>query len=424
MNNQTANKRQRKFLLVLPLLAFPFATFFFWSLGGGTGAQAKSLPQKEGLNIQLPAARLKADSDENKLSFYQQAEKDSLKLKEAIKDDPYYKQDSASGLNPDSNGKIAAIENTSSALHSFPGSYSSKNSLASNEAQVDEKLAILKQQLNHPQPAAKPDYSNSEQGLGDRSLQQLQEAMQKANTGTTDDPEMKQLSSMLDKIQEIQHPELVQKRLQEQSLTNKGQVYPVSASGNEHIISTLQGNNSQDFIFPERANGFYSLNNTDAITDTANAISAAVYESQTLVTGATIKLQLTNDIYINGLLIPKDNFVFGVASLSGERLIVKINSIRYRNSIFPVDLTVYDMDGAEGIYIPGAITRDVAKESADQSIQNLGFTTYDPSLGAQAASAGIAAAKTLFSRKVRLVKVTVKAGYRVLLRDEKQKQSN
>jgi len=149
-----------------------------------------------------------------------------------------------------------------------------------------------------------------------------------------------------------------------------------------------------------------------------------VHETQTIVAGATVKLRLTNDVYINGTLIPKDNFVFGIASLNGERLTVKISSIRYHNSIFPVDLAVYDMDGENGIYIPGAITRDVAKESADQSVQNLDFTTYDPSIGAQAASAGVTAAKSLFSRKVRLVKVTVKAGYQVLLRDEKQKKNN
>jgi len=98
--------------------------------------------------------------------------------------------------------------------------------------------------------------------------------------------------------------------------------------------------------------------------------------------------------------------------------------VRFGNSLFPVELSVYDMDGLDGIYIPGAITRDVAKQSADRSMQTIGLTSLDPSWGAQAASAGIEAAKTLFSRKVKLIKVTVKAGYQVLLRDEKQKQSN
>jgi len=87
-----------------------------------------------------------------------------------------------------------------------------------------------------------------------------------------------------------------------------------------------------------------------------NAIPAVNYESQTLVNGATVKLRLTYDVYINGRLIPKDNFPFGTASLKVERLSVSMNSLRYNNSLFPVDLSVYDMDGLEGIYIPGAIS--------------------------------------------------------------------
>lgn len=151
-----------------------------------------------------------------------------------------------------------------------------------------------------------------------------------------------------------------------------------------------------------------------------NAIKAVVHQSQVLVDGAVVKLRLLNDVFINGNLIPKDNFVFGTASLNGERLIIKINSIRYNNSLYPVDLSVFDMDGMDGIYIPGAITRDVAKQSADRAVQGIGLTTIDPSLKVQAATAGIEAAKTLLSKKAKLIKVTVKAGYHVLLRDEKQ----
>ena len=135
-------------------------------------------------------------------------------------------------------------------------------------------------------------------------------------------------------------------------------------------------------------------------------------------------MRLLNDIYINGVLIPKENFVFGTAALNGERLGITINSIRYKTSLLPVELSVFDMDGLNGIYIPGAIARDVAKQSTDRAVQDVGFTSLNPSVGVQAASAGIEAAKTLFSKKIKLIKVTVKAGYHVLLRDEKQNQSN
>jgi len=44
--------------------------------------------------------------------------------------------------------------------------------------------------------------------------------------------------------------------------------------------------------------------------------------------------------------------------------------------------------------------------------------SLDPSIGQQAASVGIEAAKGLFSKKAKLIKVTVKAGYKVLLMDK------
>ena len=120
------------------------------------------------------------------------------------------------------------------------------------------------------------------------------------------------------------------------------------------------------------------------------------------------------------LIFPKDNFVFGTSSLNGERLEIEIHSIRYNNSLFPVNMEVYDMDGLPGIYIPGAITRDVAKQSADNGVQTMDMTSLDPTLKAQAATAGINAAKTLLSKKAKLVRVFVKAGYKILFKKKHQ----
>jgi conjugative transposon TraM protein len=195
-----------------------------------------------------------------------------------------------------------------------------------------------------------------------------------------------------------------------------GQVYAVTEVKKENNITVLSegktGGNG----------GFFALEENSE-TPEQNAIQASVHENQTIVTGSTVKLRLLNDIVVNGTVIPKDNFVFGKALLEGERLTIKIASIRYRNSLYPVELAVFDLDGMDGIRIPGAITRDVAKQSVDRSLQAIGMTSLDPSVEAQAAGAGIEAVKSLVSKKVKLVKVMVKAGYKVLLRDEKQKQS-
>jgi hypothetical protein len=113
--------------------------------------------------------------------------------------------------------------------------------------------------------------------------------------------------------------------------------------------------------------------------------------------------------------IPANNFIYGQCSVNTERLNVQLNSVVSNEQVYPIALRVFHLDGLEGIYVPGAITRDVTKEGVSQGISGMGITSLDPSLGAQAAAAGIETAKNLLSKKIKAVIVTVKASHRVLL---------
>jgi conjugative transposon TraM protein len=156
---------------------------------------------------------------------------------------------------------------------------------------------------------------------------------------------------------------------------------------------------------------------------TGNTIQAVVHEDQTLVTGAVIKLRLLDGIYVNGKMIPKGSFVYGTCALNNERLNIKIASIRYLNNILPVALSVYDLDGMEGLYVPGSIGRDAAKNGVGDAVQSMQLMSMDQSVGTQAASAGVEAAKGLFNHKVKQIKVKVKAGYEVLLKDSNDRDN-
>ena len=431
--------RQRKFLMVLPLLILPFMTLMFWSLGGGKVENTEAQPlTNKGFNMKLPDAYLKDEKPLDKMSYYDKATSDSAKLEELMRNDPNYR--GLTSLNHETYGmqheytSQPKYNNESGSLITSP--YGSGLSRDSNEAKVYRKLAELDEAMNRvTTPAMGPiddaPHNRSENTqVSTSDIDRLEQMMQSMNQPQGEDPELQQLSGMLEKILDIQHPDRVQEKIRQTSQVGKGQVFAVSATGKETPVSLLDntpndrvGINSTS-IKQSQQNGFYSLDEQVQTDETQNAIQAVIHETQTLVAGSTVKLRLVNDVYINGVLIPKDNFLFGEATLSGERLGIKIGSIRYQNSLFPVQLSVYDMDGMNGIYIPGAITRDVAKQSADHTIQGIGLTTLDPSFGAQAASAGIEAARDMISKKVKLIKVTVKAGYQVLLRDEKQKQNN
>ncbi len=81
-------------------------------------------------------------------------------------------------------------------------------------------------------------------------------------------------------------------------------------------------------------NGFYGLSE-EIIPENkkSNAIEALIEEDQTLVSGAAIKLRLLQDIYVHGLRVAKDQLVYGISSLSNERLKIMINSVRVNDNI-------------------------------------------------------------------------------------------
>ena len=71
-------------------------------------------------------------------------------------------------------------------------------------------------------------------------------------------------------------------------------------------------------------------------------------------------------------LLPRNTLVTGTGRIQGDRLGIGIVSLEYGGLIIPVELTVYDSDGQEGIYIPNSAEVSAAKEVAANLGQNLG----------------------------------------------------
>src|SRR3954462_15264935 len=80
--------RQRKFFLFLPALVLPSIGVLFYLLGGGSNTlKAEGVNSNKGLNTSLPSANIKKENSWNKLQYYQQADQDSLKRTESIKNE-------------------------------------------------------------------------------------------------------------------------------------------------------------------------------------------------------------------------------------------------------------------------------------------------------------------------------------------------
>jgi len=359
--------RHLKFLMILPLLAAPSIFAAFYAMGGGSGKKSTrpSGATTMGFNMELPKARFDIkESGMNKLAFYIKADEDSAKRKEYLRSDPY-----RAGLqqHPEDQQADGLLEKLSQLKKSL-----SANAYAPLRAVKTSRLDST------TQPRATESLKSDKIADLIRSV--------RAHDTSDKDPQLDRLNQMLEKIIRIQHKEEV----------------PTSEAGVEPLERSI----------PDRSPEVSPI-----------AIPAVIQEDQTVRNGSTIALRITENTKINSTPIPKGQLLFGLVSINSDRMLVNIISMLYNQCIFLTALQVYDMDGLPGIHIPDMPERQVAKQSAEQGISSMNLTSFDRSLGTQAAAVGIQAAKSLFNRKVRTISVSVRAGYQVFLRNTKSATS-
>ncbi|MFD2872014.1 conjugative transposon protein TraM [Mucilaginibacter ximonensis] len=248
------------------------------------------------------------------------------------------------------------------------GMHNDSASADQSAERIETKLAQLNKQMNQPPaPAYDPQVEATEQ-----KIRQLHQMVKSAKSGRSEeDPEMAQLSKMLTQIQQIQNPGSVKVEKK-----------------------------------PEDNTPF-------------KAIPAVIDGKQKVMDGAAVRLKLTDSVLLKDQWIPKGQQIFGVCSVTNQRLLLNIQNIRLAQQIIPVSLTVFSLDGMPGIPAPEAELGGAAAGGADNALQSMQFMTMDQTIGAQAAAGGINAAKGLFSKKIKKIKVKLADQFPVLLKINK-----
>lgn len=207
----------------------------------------------------------------------------------------------------------------------------------------------------------------------------------------------------------------------------KAAAFPVSPVSEQVVSALAQPMSDSTFrseYVKERNYIFHTAIGTAPLTE-KNTISACVHTRQTVTDGQTVRFRLLEPMLVSGKEIPRNTSVVGVAKIQGERLNVLITSLEYHGNIIPVELAVYDTDGQAGIFIPGSMERSAAKEIVAGMGTSAGSSmNFSTDAGAQlAADLGkglIQGTSQYFSKKMRTVKVHLKAGYRVFLSPSKE----
>ena len=171
--------------------------------------------------------------------------------------------------------------------------------------------------------------------------------------------------------------------------------------------------------------GFLTAVGTAGETE-KNTIKACIHDNQTITDGQAVRLRLLEPMRAGETVVPKNAIVTGMGKIQGERLGISITSLEYRGLIIPVELTVIDSDGQEGIFIPGSMEIDAIREIAANLGGNLGTTINlnQQSAGDQLLTdlgkGAIQGTSQYIAKKMRTIKVHLKAGYNLMLYQKKQ----
>ena len=201
--------------------------------------------------------------------------------------------------------------------------------------------------------------------------------------------------------------------------TRKSVMRPVRES--ELRASTLDP--SFDFS-AERNLGFITAAGSKTV-QSVPTVRACIAETQVVRVGGMVRLRLSEPVRIDGIVIPRNTPLYGLATIDNARLRVVVSSIEHEGHIFTVEAVAYDTDGQPGLNIPNSKERTAMKEALASIGQTAGTSiNVTRSAGQQIVSdlsrGALQASSRYVAEKLKEIKVTLKADHQLLLISKEQ----
>ena len=169
----------------------------------------------------------------------------------------------------------------------------------------------------------------------------------------------------------------------------------------------------------ERNMGFRSVGKaTPSIA--RNTLSVVVDRTTTIRQGDFLRLRLAESARIEGMTLPPNTVLIAQSTIDGNRMKLHVTSVEHAGRILAVKLSAFDLDGQEGLAIPGSEEVSALKEVGAGVGGTIGTSfTFASSakdqLIAEAARGVMQGASQLLQKKLRTIKVTVKSSHRLFL---------
>jgi len=158
-------------------------------------------------------------------------------------------------------------------------------------------------------------------------------------------------------------------------------------------------------------------------------IKAIIDEDISAVDGSRVRLRLLDEILIDDVILKKGSYIYATMSGFGkQRVKGSVTSIMACDELFKVNLSLYDTDGLEGLYVPQSKFRETAKSVGAGAMS--GFMSLNSGAGSdQVKTWGLNALNNAYQKTANAIskaisqnKVHLKYGTQVFLVNGREKR--
>ncbi len=392
MDIKKINFKEKKY--VLPLLALPFV-FLFTYVGGQFMKDEKPKEKPKELSISLGESQ---DSIMTKNDAY----------------DAFFKKD-------DNRTMLGGLDKEQDSLLSYEDQLS-----LSQKRKIDSLKAVNSRQNQYQTNGNLSSYYNPKQEKDDQDYKRSSEIIKMLNDKSYGKPEsnyadtpkenkqsvqqdpvkyLKQQMLVMDSLEKARDPEYQNKLMTENRLkANKEKMEEFLNSTFNVSKSGING----DFnaIYKEKDNSF---------------IKAVIDENNKGFLGSRIRFRLLEDIFVGNKKIGKGSILYGqISGFTMQRVDLKIISVFAKGEILPINLSIYDVDGMKGLYVPQSVFRDMIREMGSNSVQGTQMDMVGEGFFTTIGSKLFTSTSKSIANLIKTNKAKLKYNSYVFLIDEKQ----
>lgn len=381
------NFRQPKY--ILPLIAFLPLNFMAYEICEITNSD-DSKKKYNDLNISMPEAgdREMRDKDfemkrigigKGGVTGIMELEKEE---KDTLQEKNVYTQDELDKINKANEQKKEVQEQLKALEQSLKRSQDKINGTARNAGSSRNDFAVP--------PATRADemdsYAKEIEKLQSRAI-----ANQRKILGLPT-PEEEKSAQLLQQLQQMQ-----------QGNGQQSQTSANATKGKEQEEKTEVVEKVKD-----GSENFHTVGGQEAVDA---ALIKAMIDQQTKVhEGTRLRFKLLDDVEIQGMRLPKGTYLYGTVNGFGQqRVKASVTSILIRDKFIKVNLSVYDVDGMEGFYVPQSAFRDFMRNAGAQAVQqNMNFNNNGNSSSINAETVALQALQNLYSSATQAVSTNIR----------------